>query len=79
MKCVLFLVFLFHMYLICQSFALSFRVMLYNVYEGLTKENLEKLKYLLNPNLSRRQLETSTVRKHLHTGNDDITSSPFCF
>ncbi|KAM6918317.1 caspase-8 [Xenentodon cancila] len=37
----------------------DYRVMLYNIYEDMTKENLENMKYLLSSDLGRRQLEMS--------------------
>ncbi|XP_061588995.1 caspase-8-like [Cololabis saira] len=37
----------------------EYRVMLYNIYEDMTTENLEKMKYLLSSDLGRRQLEIS--------------------
>ncbi|XP_039999900.1 caspase-8 isoform X2 [Xiphias gladius] len=37
----------------------AYRVMLYNVYEDMTQENLEKMKFLLTSKLGKRQIETS--------------------
>ncbi|XP_074545053.1 caspase-8 [Halichoeres trimaculatus] len=36
----------------------TYRVMLYNIYQNMTQENFEKMKFLLNDKLERRQLET---------------------
>ncbi|XP_076601082.1 caspase-8 [Chaetodon auriga] len=35
-----------------------YRVMLYRIYEDMTQENLDKMKFLLSGNLGRRQIET---------------------
>ncbi|XP_034469220.1 caspase-8 [Hippoglossus hippoglossus] len=37
----------------------AYRVMLYNIYDDMTKENLEKMKFLLRDKLCRRQTEAS--------------------
>nr|XP_019955212.1 PREDICTED: caspase-8-like isoform X1 [Paralichthys olivaceus] len=37
----------------------SYRVMLYNIYDDMTRENLEKLKFLLSNKLNKRQIEAS--------------------
>lgn len=42
--------------------ALSVRVMLYQLYEDMTQENLDKLKFLLSNKLGRRQTELCKVR-----------------
>lgn len=38
--------------------------MLYKIYENMTNENLDKMKYLLTDDLAKRHLEKSSVRKH---------------
>ncbi len=47
-----------------RSSALCVRVMLYQIYEDTTEENLEKMKFLLSSKLGKRQMETSAVRTH---------------
>lgn len=42
----------------------DYRVMLYKIYEDMTRENLEKMKFLLSNPLGRRQVETCNVRTH---------------
>lgn len=49
------------------SSALCTRVMLYHVYQDMTEENLDKMKFLLISKLGRRQIEACTVSTHLST------------
>lgn len=52
---------------ISDTSALSVRVMLYRLYEDMTQENLDKLKFLLSNKLGRRQTELCKVRTNSPT------------
>lgn len=41
--------------------------MLYKIHEDLTKENLDKMKYLLTDQMAKRHLEMSSVRTRTQT------------